>query len=275
MRQLKQPAIPDPMAPEPLQPDSPFPPDFALLGLCYDKTQTLRKGAAVAPRMLRNAFPKLETFVHGVDLTEVGLDDLGDIVTDNADQLHKHTATRLGRTRKFPIILGGEHSVSLAAVKALKPDTVIILDAHPDCESGKAHDSVTRRIAEHIGSKNVILFGPRTISAAEAAYLKSSGIHMVNDSRKLPKMAKGKVYLSVDLDVLDPSIMASVGNPEPMGLSFSEVSQAIHSIAPKLVAADFVEFTPVKHADLARIHALMAGKLIYSTMAAVVKAKRK
>ena len=81
MRQKKQPAMPEPTDPEPLEPDPGVPPDFALLGLCYDRTQTLWKGAALAPAMLREAFPKLETFVHGIDLTESGLDDLGDIET--------------------------------------------------------------------------------------------------------------------------------------------------------------------------------------------------
>jgi len=275
MRQKKQPAMPEPTDPEPLEPDPGVPPDFALLGLCYDRTQTLWKGAALAPAMLREAFPKLETFVHGIDLTESGLDDLGDIETTSEKELHKQTAVRLGSTGKFPIILGGEHSVSLAAVKALKPDNVIILDAHPDCEAGEAHNAVTRRIAELIGPENVILLGPRSISAAEAAYLKGSGIRLITSMKDL-KVPKGRTYLSVDLDVLDPSELSSVGNPEPMGMSFAEVSQAISAVAPVLIGADFVEFTPIdKMNNLTRIHALLAGKLIYSTMAAVVKAKKK
>jgi arginase family enzyme len=264
----------EPEPDEPRMPKTPeLPPhDFALLGLRYDKTQTLRRGAGKAPPILRKVFPKLETYIFGVDLTASSLDDLGDVTTSSEKELHQQTAVRLASTKKFPIILGGEHSVSLAAVKALKPDKVVILDAHPDCEASDGHNGVTRKIAEIVGHENVILFGTRVASAAEDAYLRSSGIRVIQDVRDLRRLS-GKIYLSVDLDVLDPSIMPSVGNPEPMGLGFAEVSQAIQAVAPNLIGVDFVEFTPIEDSNFTGIHALIAGKLVYSSMAAIVRAK--
>lgn len=259
--------------PEPAGPKIPeLPPhDFALLGLCFDKTQTLRRGAAKAPPLLRKAFPKLETYIYGVDLAALSLEDLGDIKTQSFNELSQQAAVRLASTKRFPIILGGEHTVSLAAVKALKPDNVVVLDAHLDCEASEGHDGVTRKIAELVGPKNVVLFGTRAASAAEDAYLRSSGIRVAQSIKDLQKI-RGRTYLSVDFDVLDHSVMPAVGNPEPMGPSFAEVSQAIQAVAPKAIAADFVEFTPLE-SKLTDIHALIAGKLIYGTMAAVVKAR--
>lgn len=277
-------AQPEPDEPEPdePEPDEPGPAtqvpkltphDFALLGLRFDRTQTLRKGAAKAPQMLRKVLPKLETYVYGVDLSASSLEDLGDVKAKSFKELAKQTAVKLASTKKFPIIIGGEHTVSLAAVKALKPDAVVILDAHPDCEASEKHDGVTRKIAELVGPENVFIYGARVASAAEDEYLGSSGVNVVDSLNRL-QWVRGRVYLSIDFDVLDPSIIGSVGNPEPMGLSFSEVTQAIKLVAPHLIAADFVEFTPTASGEK-DIHALMAGKLIYSTMAAIVKARQK
>lgn len=241
--------------------------DFTLIGLPFDRTQTLRKGAAKAPAIMRKVFPKLETFIFGVDLAEEAfVKDLGDSEPDQ-EKLRKLLATKKG----FPIFLGGDHSVTFQAACAVKPEKVVIFDAHADCEDTDGHNGVVRRLAEKFGRQNVFLYGIRVASKAEDRYLKEKKIKIL-DLAGLKKL-KGKIYLSVDFDVLDPTVIPSVGNPEPMGGSFGEVSAAMDALADRLVAIDFVEFTPIQTDEMG-IHALMAGKLIYGAMAQVIKGRK-
>ena len=229
--------------------------DFAFIGIPHDKTQTFRKGASKAPDMLRNIFSKLETNIDGIDLTEYFIEDLGNI--DINDKIE---------TNKFPIILGGDHKITINCVKQLKPENVLILDAHPDCEDSDGHNSVARILAE--AGFNVYLFGPRVISKVEQEYIDQGKVKIITkDQIKSLK----NVYLSVDFDVLDPKLLPAVGNPEPDGLEFKEVVDIIKEVAPNLIAVDFVEFTPTEKDN--EIYLSVAGKLIYSTMAEVIKTR--
>ena len=118
--------------------------DFALLGICYDKTQTLRRGASQAPSFLRAVFPKMETFIFGVELTDSFIEDIGDVDGESIEELTAKVKEKLDSTKAFPIIMGGEHTVTLAGVRAVKPDKVVVMDAHPDCEESDGHDGVVK-----------------------------------------------------------------------------------------------------------------------------------
>ena len=245
--------------------------DFALLGIPYDKSQTLRKGASQAPAFLRAVFPKLETFIFGIEISDSFIEDLGNVDAGSIDDMADEVRAKLNSTKNFPIIIGGDHTVTLAGVRAVKPDKVVVMDAHPDCEDSDGHDGVVRKLVEELGAENVILYGVRVASKSEHDFIRKHRLRIIRDPKELEKI-NGKVYLSVDFDVLDPSVIQTVGNPEPMGLNFSEASEAIRALSDKLVAADFVEFTPIK-SDITGIYALMAGKLIYATMAGIMKVK--
>lgn len=248
--------------------------NFDLLGICFDKTQTCRKGAAKAPLLIRNTFPKMETFVSGVDLAEKAfMNHLGNIKPDNMERLIKETQFKLQSAKDFPIILGGEHSISLAGVKALpRIKSFVSFDAHPDCEDSAGHDGVARNIAKGIGEKNVYIYGVRCRSKEENEFLKKSKINIVKSLSGL-KNIPDPVYLSIDFDILDPSVLPAVGNPEPDGLKFREVMEAIRVLAPKLAAVDFVEFTPLGVKEFDGIYAMIAGKMVYGAIAEIVKAK--
>ena len=242
--------------------------DFSIVGLPFDKSQTLRRGASKAPKILRKVFPKLETFIFGIDLAEQAfVKDLGDTEADEGE-----IREVLGNAKKgsIPIFLGGDHTITYPAACAVMPDKIVIFDAHADCEDTDAHDGVVRRLVEKFGRQNVFLYGIRVASKVEDNFIRESGIKVL-DFNGLKKLG-GKIYLSVDFDIIDPSIIPSVGNPEPMGKSFGEVSQAIGAVADRLVAMDFVEFTPIKTDEMG-IHALIAGKLIYDAMARVIRVR--
>ncbi|MCD6476937.1 MAG: arginase family protein [Candidatus Aenigmarchaeota archaeon] len=232
--------------------------NFILIGLPYDETQTCRKGASKAPNMIRNIFPLLETYIDGIDLSEHFIEDLGNFSKDNLNEID---------INKFPIILGGEHSITEWMVDKLKPDNVVIFDAHADCEDSEKHDGVIRRIAEKGFNVYLVKQGFRCMSKEEKKYLDTNKIKII-DIQDL-KNIKGKIYLSIDLDVLDPSILPTVGNPEPDGLKFKELIEYIKPIIPNLIGFDVVEFTPFEKDN--ETYLIIVGKLIYKIMSEVVK----
>jgi len=237
--------------------------DFELLGILLDRKSFMR-GSHNAPIEIRRIFPQMETFINGIDLQEHGLTDLGNILPKNYNQMITEAKIRLNQ--KFPVIIGGDHSISFVGVKTINPKIYVSFDAHPDCEPGElSYKSVTRKIAEE-GYKT-ILYGVRCFSKNEWEYIKTKDIKIASleDLKKINE----PTYLSVDFDVLDSSIMPAVSNPEPNGLTFSEVLDGIKALAKNLVAIDFVEFTPTENI----IHTLVAGKLIYYSLAEIVKAK--
>lgn len=224
-----------------------------MIGIPYDETQTLRKGASKAPDILRKVFHKMETHIDGVDLTESFIEDLGNIKKEDFRE-----------PKNFPIILGGEHTITRFCVKELKPETVIVFDAHPDCEDNDGHTGVVRRLVED--GYNVILFGVRIMSKKEEEFINENKIKIasLDDLKEIG----GSVYLSIDFDILDPSIMRSVGNPEPSGFSFDQVVEAVKCLK-NIIAVDFVEFTPENEFD-----EIMAGKLIYKVMAEIINVRK-
>jgi agmatinase len=239
---------------------------FDLLGICFDRTQTLRKGASKAPAAIRKVFPKLETYVSGVDLSQFFLRDLGNIKPKSLEDLEN----RLDKIdfHSVPIVLGGEHSVSYAIIKKLKPEVVVHVDAHPDLEDKDNHTGVLRKIGKEVGYENIILYGVRTTSKNEASFIKENRIKSANleDLRRIKK----RVYLTIDFDVLDPSVLSAVGNPEPDGLKFKDVVDVVKALAKNLIGIDFVEFTPDKN----YVNNIIAGKLIYSCLAEIIKTQQ-
>ena len=167
----------------------------------------------------------------------------------------------------FPIFIGGDHSVSYPLVKAVKPKVFVSFDAHPDCEDKElCFFSVTRKIVEE--GFRAYLYGSRCFSKAEDEFIRNNDSIKVATLEDLKKINE-PVYLSIDFDVLDSSIMPAVAVPEPDGLSFKEVVEAVRALAKNLVAVDFVEFLPTENTT----YTLLAGKLIYSTLAEIIRAR--
>lgn len=234
---------------------------FSMIGISIDKK---RSGSARAPDEIRSAFANAETFINGVDLRDHWMKDLGNVTSQDYDEIERELKEKL---KPFPIVLGGDHSATLPAVKALKPKVFVSFDAHPDCYPGElTAKSVTRKISE--SGVKTFLYGVRTISKDESEFLSKGGVKVatLEDLKKISE----PVYLSIDLDVLDPSIMPGVAYPEPDGLTFSQVIEGVRALAKNLVAIDFVEFVPPEN----KTYALIAGKLVFSSMAEIVKALR-
>ncbi len=170
---------------------------------------------------------------------------------------------------KKPVILGGEHSLSLAGVRAAKPDSVLVLDAHADAwdefEGSKwSHACVSRRIHEETGGA-VSVAGVRSISEEESEYSKKKGFNVFYANKStvgsVLKSLKGRVYVSVDVDVFDSSLMPSTGTPEPGGLGWEQVCSLLKAVSRKnVVGFDLTELAPIPGLEAPNY---AAAKLLY------------
>ncbi len=250
---------------------------FDILGVAYDRTQTFRKGASIFPELFWKYLPEIESFQNGVELSEKAFfNNLGTIHPKNFQELVDYTEEKLRACANFPLILGGEHTVTFASAKVLKEklgiEKIVILDAHPDCENTQGHDGIVRKLIPVFGEENIYLYGIRTLSKNEKEFLDSHKIKVVTDFSELKEIEE-KLYLSIDFDIFDPGFLPSVGNPELNGISFSEFEKVISVLAQKVYAIDFVEFTPFGIESLDRVYISLGMSIILKTIAEIIKAK--
>lgn len=250
---------------------------FDILGIAYDKTQSFRKGSARFPEFFWKILPKVETYQSGIELSERAFfNDLGIIKPENFQEMVDKVSESLSKCENFPLIIGGEHTITFACSKALKKkleiENIVILDAHPDCESSEGHDGVVRKLLPVFCEENIYLYGVRSFSKNEEEFLKRHKINLLSDISELEKI-KGNVYLSVDFDVFDPGILPLVGNPEVNGICFDDFENIIKTLAPKIKAVDFVEFTPCGIGEIDKIYSYLGVTIILKTIAEIVKSR--
>lgn len=237
-----------------------------ILGLPMDSTTSFRPGTRLAPFRVREVSEGLEEYsvYQQRSLDEIGYFDAGDIIIpfgnieESLRRIEVVSSFFLGQEKKV-FSIGGEHLVSLALVKAyLKsyPDLMVIqMDAHADLREDYlgeklSHATVMRRIAEEIGGKNLCQLGIRSATCEEIDYASKNTcmyldrvISAVDEIKE--KAEQRPVYLSLDIDVLDPAFAAGTGTPEAGGITSRELLQVIHSLAElNIVGFDMVEISP-------------------------------
>ncbi len=239
-------------------------------GVPYDKTSTYRAGSRFAPGALRDVSANLELYSirSGIDLEGVPVHDMGDVdvVEDLEETLQrvKAVVTEIIQAKKLPIMAGGEHSITRAAVESLPKDLGLInFDAHLDMRDeflGEklSHATFMRRVAEYLGPDHIMEVGTRAFSKPELDFCKKEGVTIVTplDLRKDGIDKTGRrvssflgrfrhAYVTVDIDVLDPAFAPGVGNPEPDGLSTDELLSLVgSSMVRNLSGLDLVEVSP-------------------------------
>lgn len=237
---------------------------FIIMGIPFDRTTSFRPGARYAPNSIRTSSYNFETllFEHNIDLIDVPIHDAGDFEefgsADDMVKVVQTEVTNIVRDQKFPIFIGGEHSVTIPTVRSFDDIGVITIDAHLDFRDQylgqkNSHACVTRRIAEHVGLENVVVFGVRSISNEEfscktpkyidAFSIKEIGVKSAFKDA-LDSIQKKKIFLSLDIDGIDPAYAPGTGTPEPFGLSPYEIKECIKMIAPRLVGFDVTEVSP-------------------------------
>jgi agmatinase len=229
---------------------SPKKADIIFLGINYYKTCG-EHGSG--PKLLRQAINTLSSYdpKSGKDaFDELRISDAGDINARNYDELRKKVMKKVSGFKGTPVVLGGEHLVSLPVIEALRPKNVLILDAHADFYdkyAGNKHSyaTVARRISELVD--NVVIAGVRDLTLIEAKALKASKVKVV-PLNKATKIHKGDWYVSIDLDVLDPIYCPEVSTPVPFGCDLRTLVKVLNKIclSHRIVGLDIVELTAKK-----------------------------
>ena len=264
----------------------------AILPVPYDSTTSYRSGARDGPRAIIQASRNMELYDDELEYEPsiVGISTLDEL--EPSMKSPEETISRVEKVfdelienKKFPVMLGGEHTLSIGAVKAFKKKhsdlSILQLDAHADLRDEYQgtkynHACTLRRIRELC---NVVPVGIRSMSKEEAAYVKKNKIKMFYacDAKKwkideILSSLKKRVYITVDLDVLDPSEMPAVGTPEPGGLRWYEVLEIMRKVSKEreIVGFDVMELAPIPQ-DISSD--FLAAKLVYKVIGYVFAKK--
>ena len=255
---------------------------ICLFGAPFDSTASFRPGSRFGPNAIREASYSLETFspVQMADLEDCSFMDKGDLDLPFGDPtpaltlIEEFTGEILSHER-IPFLLGGEHLMSLGAIRAVKkkfPDLLVIhLDAHADLRDeylgqSLSHATVMRRVLDLLGPDHVRQIGIRSCTRQEH--------EIVSKLLSLPEQialraGTGPCYLTCDLDILDPSVLPGTGTPEPGGLMFSELVNILTSILARqhIVGLDVVELAP--QLDPTGVSAVVAAKVVRECLIAI------
>ena len=223
--------------------------DVVFLGLNYYETCG-EKGNG--PELIREVINLQSSYdmTTGKDFfDELKICDLGDIKTKNYDELRKKTIEKLKGVKGTIIMLGGEHLVTLPVIEALKPENVLVLDAHADYyneynNNKHSYAAVTRRISEI--AKKVVIAGVRDAVKQEMDDLKlAKNVKLIKFEDITKEVKTGNWYVSIDLDVLDPIYCPEVSTPVPMGVTYESLVNVLNKIClhVNLVGLDIVELT--------------------------------
>ncbi|ANU27430.1 agmatinase [Planococcus versutus] len=246
-----------------------------LYGMPMDWTVSYRPGSRFGPNKIREVSIGLEEYSPYLDreLGDVKFFDAGDIPLPFGNpekslaEIETYVHTLLA-DEKIPMGMGGEHLVSLPVMKAVasKYDDLAIIhfDAHTDLRENYegeeySHSTPIRKIADHIGPKNVYSFGIRSGMKEEFEWAKENGMHISKFEvleplkKVLPTLEGRNVYVTIDMDVLDPAHAPGTGTVDAGGITSRELLASIHAIAASgvnVVGFDLVELAPVyDHSD--------------------------
>ncbi|MGI6238001.1 MAG: agmatinase [Christensenellales bacterium] len=254
---------------------------IALFGAPYDGTTSFRPGARFGPAAMRAESFGIETYSPYCDrdLADIRVFDGGDLELPFGNpapmiDMVEAYADRLLDDNKIPFLLGGEHLVTLGALRAAikkYPDLHIIqFDAHADLRAAYigeslSHASVMRRAWEIVGDGRIHQFGIRSGEREEFEFARAHTRLTPFDLKAFPdalcEMGDAPIYFTLDLDVLDPSIFPGTGTPEAGGASFRELLDAILLLHQKnIVGCDVVELAP--HYDASGASTAAACKLV-------------
>ncbi len=250
-----------------------------ILGVPLEQTTTGVPGTRLGPDRIRQFSENVESYspYFRKDLADYSVSDAGNLefdylptIEEKLDLIGERITDNLKQKSKV-LIVGGEHTLTLGAVRAMVSryhDLAILqLDAHADLreigESGSltAHDTVMRRAKELLRPDSLVQTGIRSMARDEAALSESMTMNMADVEGIRKRLGKRPVWLTLDLDVLDPSVMPAVGTPEPMGANYREVIELLVGLNElNFVGADIVEFNPLA-ADFAA-PAIVAANLV-------------
>jgi agmatinase len=259
----------------------------ALLGVPYDAASSFRRGPAAGPRHIRSALASSAGNSWSEMLVDVSaanvLTDAGDVSFDesNVRGAIEAEVTRVMSTGARPIVLGGDHSITFPVVRAVSKSverlTILHIDAHADLYDSFEGDRYSHacpfaRIMEAEFAARLVQVGIRTLTRHQREQADRFHVEVIDmrswETGGRPLISPSEtVYLSVDLDGIDPAFAPGVSHPEPGGLTVREVVSMIQGLSAPLVAADVVECNP--DVDPSGVTSIVAAKLVKEIAAAM------
>lgn len=265
--------------------------ELVIFGAPFDSTTSYRPGTRFGPSAIRHESFGLETYspYQDKDLEDHAIMDSGDLELcfGSSDQALKDIqgrAEQILQDGKIPLLLGGEHLVTLGSVRAAVqkyPDLHIIhFDAHTDLREDYlgaklSHACVIRRCHDILGDGRIHQFGIRSGERAEWKFARAghTDLHPFNLNgleETVKALQSAPIYFTIDLDVLDPSCFPGTGTPEAGGVDFMQLLEAIRTVCSgNVVAADVNELCPVL--DQTGASTAIAGKVVRELMLAILK----
>ncbi|WP_207204886.1 agmatinase [Clostridium minihomine] len=264
-----------------------------LFGAPFDSTTSFRPGTRFASRAMRGDSFGLETYspYQDKDLSEIAVFDGGDLElcfgdTGKALGQIEAFADKILEDKKMPVMIGGEHLVTLGTVRAAVrhyPDLhVLHFDAHADLReeylgATLSHATVLHRVWDLVGDGRIFQFGIRSGDQSEFLWGKehvtTQKFNFDGLEETIQSLAGKPVYVTIDLDVLDPSVFPGTGTPEPGGVSFLELLRAVLSLKGlNIVACDVNELSPVY--DQSGVSTAVACKILRELLLTVVPASK-
>ena len=263
---------------------------IVIFGAPFDSTTSYRPGTRFASKVIRSESFGIETYspYQDKDLEDIDVFDGGDLElvfgspVKALEQIEEYT-TQILNDNKTPLMIGGEHLVSLGAVRAVskKYDDLCIIhfDAHADMRDDYlgeklSHATVMRRCWEIVGDNKIFQFGIRSGDRYEFEFAKNhvftNKFNLNGLDEVIKKIGNKPVYLTIDLDVLDPSQFCGTGTPEAGGVDFTTLLNAIISMIPlNIVGIDMNELSP--QYDLSGASTALACKLLREILLAFYK----
>lgn len=257
---------------------------FILFGVPFEKTSSFRHGADKAPNKIRQASWNFERYDlrTGSDFIENHVHDYGNLdvqklTSKEVFETTKRFTSSLISKNKIPVAIGGDHSITPGIIAAFPKDIAVIsLDAHMDFRQTYNNDvfnhaCVIRRVADHIPIESLAVLGIRSTEKKEHEQAQKQGLFF-SDAFTLRKIGlettiqqtktrlNGKpIYLTLDIDVIDPAYAPGTSTPEPFGLDPLEIINIIEAFSPQLIGCDIVEVCPAyDHGQTA----ILAAKLL-------------
>jgi agmatinase len=265
---------------------------FVVLPVPYDLTSTYQSGSRRGPSAILDASCNMELYDEELrkETCRAGIHTLPPLEPDARgprEMIKKVEESTAGiiRYNKIPVLLGGEHSISTGCVRALKKKyprlSVLLFDAHADMRdryqgSTYSHACVARRLREICP---VVQVGTRSMSREEALFIEKKGVKVFapddvqegpDRGKKICESLTEDVYISIDLDVFDSSLMPATGTPEPGGLYWCDVTSLLKEAAGtrRIRGFDVVELSPIPGMVAPEF---LAAKLTYRIMGYAIK----
>ncbi|HZI28728.1 MAG TPA: agmatinase [Gemmatimonadaceae bacterium] len=262
-----------------------------IIGLPYDAASSFRRGAADAPDAIRAALHSPAGNLWSEDLLDLGssgmLTDAGNVEVTPGEHARRNIEAGIAsvlRDGAVPIALGGDHAVTYAVLRAIHaehgPCTIVHVDAHPDLydefEGDRySHACPFARIMEEQLAARLVQVGIRAMNGHQRAQADRFGVEVFDmrawESGTRP-LVRGPVYLSIDLDGIDPAHAPGVSHREPGGLTVRDVVGLIQRVRGTLVGADVVELNPSRDVD--DLTARVAAKLVKELAARMISGER-